>query len=153
VIPDPFEVLREARARLTIPPKLIKVQDGKPIPAPAGGISILGGPDENTKVGDFAGYESIMSAGCWYGQNQQWLVCSMKWADSPAYAAAIAYRDKLDALLTLESRVILCEREKTAVIEATADGFARIFIPAETELEEGDTLHRPFRTDEEKSNG
>jgi len=62
------------------------------------------------------------------------------WGDAPCIGCdALA---KLDALLALRGRAILCEAEPIAVIEATKDGFARIFIPADTELDEGDTLHR-----------
>jgi hypothetical protein len=93
------ELLIEARRRLVIPPRLIKVQDGLPF-EPFGSIECVTGFNDDTKPGDFAGNESLLNTtGNWNSPPATWRAVRMKWADNPAYAEALAYRDKLDAAL------------------------------------------------------
>jgi len=69
------------------------------------------------------------------------------------------WKREIDALLALESRVILCEREPMAwAAHADLDDVAvydcaKVELRSEQEHRYSQSLHRPFRTDEEKSNG
>ena len=92
------EVLVEARKKIQIPSRFIRVRDGEPFePGPLGIMDVWGG---EPKVGESAGYQDVSyPAGNWSGK-AIWRVQHMKWADNPEYAQVMALLERVDAALS-----------------------------------------------------
>ena len=102
---DLMPLLKEARLRVVLPVKLIRVQDGDFFDPGSTFIDLqTGWADENTKPGDFAGHKLVYN-----GYNMPASCCKLVWAENPAYQETLDYLARLDAAISQYEDIPLVE--------------------------------------------
>ena len=95
---DPVDLvllLKEARSRVVLPAKLIRVQDGDFFDPGHAYIDLQSGwAAENTKPGDYAGHKLVYN-----GYNAPVSCCKLVWAENPAYQETLDYLGRIDAAI------------------------------------------------------